>query len=1050
MGEVKVAPEGNRSALDRLIEWSLHRRQLVLIAALVLFVLGLYGSSRVQVDVLPDLNRPEVIVLAEAPGRAAEEVEALATIPIEIALMGTAGVQRVRSSSKRGVTMIRAEFDWSADPYRCRQLVTERLDSVGGDLPDDVRITLAPISSVMGEIMLIGVTSAGDQGVSQQDLRSFAEWNLRRRLLAIVGVSNVTVLGGEAKSYQALVDSKKLAAANLDFLSVRQALLGIGSNSGGGFFDKDGREFVFRNMGSIYDLSELKQANVGFRAGAPVRLADIASVVSAPMPRRGDAGINGAPGVIVAVQKQPEASTLHLTEQIVVLAEQLQKESDGRIIVNTELFRQAEFIERALENIAEAMRDGTLIVLVVLFVFLWNLRTTAITLVALPLSLISALLALRLFGLEINTMTLGGLTVAIGELVDDAVVDVENCFRRLRENQLRSDPLPALTVVYRASSEIRNSIVLATLIVILVFLPLYFLGGIEGRLFQPLALAYMVSILSSLATALTVTPVLSYYLLSGSSLPQRDSALVRSLKSLQERNLRRNLANPRWPLLAAAFLFLVAAASTPFLGTAFLPAFNEGTLTIEVINPPGVSLHDSVQRARVVEGILNDAPGVIRVARRTGRAEQDEHAEGVHYSEFDVALSDDIRGERRRALLHDLRLRFAAIPGVSIGIGQPISHRIDHLMSGIRSEIAVVIYGNDIESLQYGAYQAVELLQGLPGVADLRAETAAMAPEIKITVDHTAAGRMGMRPPEITETLASALGGVIVGQIREEGRLVPTLLRLDEISRTPEAIPEFTFRHLPDGMPVRVRDVAEVYESAGPYEIQRENNERRIAVQLNSSGRDLASLVDAIKEKLDAELKLPSGTRYELAGRYQSAVEANRRIALLSILSLTIIAVGLYLNFRSFVLTGQILLNLPFAFIGGILALHLSKTPLSVASLVGFIALAGVAARNGILMISHFQHLIREEGAEFSVDTVVRGALERLTPVLMTAGAAGLALAPVLLTGADAPGKELLYPVALVITGGLFTSTLLDLMITPIIYYHAARRWGLHPDEEGR
>ena len=1039
-------PRTRYSVLDRLIRLSLSRRGFVLGAAAALFAIGGYFSDRLAVDVFPDLNKPVVTVLAEAHGLAAAEVETLVTIPLESALLGAPGVTGVRTSSKRGIAMLRVEFDWGADIYRCRQTVSERLSAARADVPDDVRAALGPISSIMGEILLIGLT-AEDETMSLREVRTFADWTVRRRLLAVPGVSNVTVMGGDARAYEIAVSAERLAARNIGFLDVKETLAGVGGNTGGGFFERDGQEFVYRNLGSIYDLDEIGQAFAGYLAGIPVRVGDVAVVYESQLPRRGDAGVDAERGVIVAVQKQPGAATLDLTKRITKKLDELQQGAGAGIRIHGELFRQADFIERAVENVMEAVRDGSIIVAIVLILFLWNLRTTAITLLALPLSLIGGVLALSALGFGINTMTLGGLAVAVGELVDDAVVDVENCFRRLRENRQLPEPRPAFEVVFEASSEIRNSIVLATGIVILVFVPLFFLGGVEGRLFQPLAVAYILAILASLGVALTITPVLCFYLLPNYRFRERESWIVRTLKTIQERNLLRIIDRPRVPLIGALVCFGIALACLPFLGRAFLPSFNEGTLTVEVISAPGTALSESVESARKLEAILKGTPGVVRIARRTGRAEMDEHAEGVHYSEFDVGLDPAYMGERRRRLIADLREKFAGLEGVAVGIGQPISHRLDHLMSGIRSEVAVMIYGRDFDQLQYAAYQTQAILKEIPGVTDLRAEQASLAPEYKIVVKHADAGRYGLPVPELVEGLEAAQGGAILGRVLDGDRFVPVLLRLDERSRAPDALARFTLRHLPDGTPIRLGNVADLYESEGPYEIQREDGERRIAVQLNSDGRGLADLVAEIDNKLAAGLSLPEGMRFELAGRYESAIAAARRMAWLSLAALIGISAMLYANFRSALLTVQILLNLPFALIGGVFALLVTGTPLSVASLVGFVALAGIAARNGILMISHFEHLMRVEGESFSESTVVRGALERLTPVLMTAGTAILALTPVLWSGPDAPGKELLFPVALVITGGLCTSTLLDLMITPVIYYHLARRYQLFPAE---
>ncbi len=1027
--------------LDRVIRVALARRRLVLGAAIALFGFGAYWSDRLTVDVFPDLNRPVVTVLAEARGLAATEVESLLAIPLESAMLGAPGVKGVRSHSKRGIAMLRVEFDWGADIYRCRQIVVERIAAAQATLPPNARPALGPITSIMGEILLIGLTAD-----DLREVRDFAEWKLRRRLLALPGVSNITILGGEARVYEVAVNAADLAAKNLGLVDMERALSGTGANTGGGFFERDGREFAFRNLASIYELDEISQATVGFLAGGPVRAGDVAKIREGALPPRGSAGVDGRPGVIVAVQKQPGASTLDLSERITAELARIRDETGPDIQIHGELFRQADFIERAIDNVIEAMRDGSIIVALVLGVFLWNLRTTAITLLALPLSLLAGVLALSALGFGVNTMTLGGLAVAVGELVDDAIVDVENCFRRLRENALLATPRPALDIVFEASSEIRNSIALATLVVVLVFVPLFFLDGVAGRLFQPLAAAYILTILASLAVALTVTPVLCYYLLPSGGLRRNESALVRWLKNLQAKNLRRIIARPLVPVSAALLAFALALAVVPFLNRTFLPDFNEGTLTVEALTATGTSLRASEARAAEIERILLNTPGVERVARRTGRAEMDEHAEGVHYSEFDVSLDPGIRGAERSALLAGLRNDLGQLQGVSTGIGQPISHRLDHLLSGVRSEVAVLIRGRDIDQLQYAAFRAREILTKIPGVADLRVEAASFAPEYKIAVDHRAAGRLGLAAPAIVRSLETAQSGRLLGRVQEEGRFVPVMLRLDAESRSAAAMPEFVLRHLPDGTPVRLGAVADLYESEGPYEIRRDNGERRIAVQFNSRDRDLAELVGDVERQLTKKLALEPGLRFEMAGRYASAIAAARRMSYLALAAAAAISLLLYAHFRSAALTAQILLNLPFAFIGGVFALWLADTPLSIASFVGFIALGGIATRNGILMISHFEHLMRIEGAPFSAETIIRGALERLTPVLMTAGTAILALAPILVSGPAAPGKEILFPVALIISGGLCSSTLLDLMITPVLYYRLAQRWKLFPE----
>ena len=1027
--------------LDRIIKMSLKNRGTVLVLALLVLAAGLIRSSELSIDVFPDLNRPVVTVLVEAPGMAAEDLERKVVLPLERALMGAPGVEGIRSSSRRGVAKIRLEFPWDMDIYRARQIVNEKLDGARLELSGDVEVHLGPISSVMGEIMLIGLTAAPESQADLATLRTFADWDVRKRLLAIPGVSSVTALGGEARTYDILVNEDRLTRSNLSLIEVSRRLDPVGEVSGGGFFEKEDEQVAFRNQAEIFSADEIASALIGFKAGRPVQLKDVATVKSGHLPPRGDAGISGQQGVIIAVQKQPGASTLDLTRAIQEELNDLQKDVEGEIQIHPELFLQAGFIETAIENVSEAIRDGSIIVILILILFLWNVRTTIITVLALPLSLLSAVLLLQFLGLQINTMTLGGLAVAIGELVDDAVVDVENCFRRLRENQAAGSPESSLGVIYNASSEIRNSIVLATATVILVFIPFLFMEGVEGRLFQPLVIAYIVAIAASLVVALTVTPVLAYLLLGKYKFAQKESMLVRRLKSWQQSNLKKLLSRPGVSFLFASVMLGAGLIAFLILPLNFLPEFNEGTMTLEVISTPGNSLRASAEKAMKIEAVLSRYDEITHFARRTGRAEGDEHAEGVHYSEFDVGLKPGLSGESRHALESELRKQFEEIEGINVGFGQPISHRLDHLLSGIRSQLAVRVFATDLRSLQYRTYQVNELIKTIPGAVDVRAEAMSMAPELKTIIQHAKAGQNGMAAPDIIETLQIAQLGRQVGTVREEEKFFPVRIRLEESDLEAEALKRITLRHRPDGSAVRLEQVADVYTSSGPYEIPREQGERAMVVQFNVQDRPLEDVVAQTEQELESMDW--SNARYELAGRYTVAQEFSRRLLLLALASLILISLIVYAHFRSWILTAQILLNLPVAAVGGLLALLITGSSLTLASMVGFVALTGIAARNGILMLSHFEHLMVQEGEDLTEEMILRGALESLVPMLMTAGTAILALAPVLFTGPDAAGKEILFPVALVITGGLITSTALDILITPVLYFQIGQRF--HP-----
>ncbi|NFV80995.1 efflux RND transporter permease subunit [Magnetospirillum aberrantis] len=1019
---------------DKIIEFSLKHRLFVLAFALVLTVYGTFTLTTLPVDVFPDLNRPTVTIMTEASGLAPEEVETLVTRPIETAMNGAPGVTRVRSTSGVGLSIIYVEFDWRTEIYRNRQLIAERLATTKEQLPQGITPTMGPVTSIMGEIMLVGMRS--DTGVtSPMEVRTLADWLVRPRLLSIPGIAQVIPIGGQVKQYQVLVSPSRLSAFNLSYDDLSKALAGFARNTTGGFLEQRSSEFLIRNLGQTTSVDDLKDTVVAWRNGAAITVGQVADVRFGSGIKRGDASVNAAPAVILAVQKQPGANTVSLTREVEKALDELKRGLPADVKADHILFKQADFIERAVENVVEALRDGAILVTIVLFAFLMNMRTTFISLTAIPLSIVVTALVFQQMGLSINTMTLGGLAVAIGELVDDAVVDVENILRRLRENAHKAVPLPVIDVIRNASSEVRNSIVYATIIVVLVFLPLFALSGIEGRLFTPLGIAYVVSIIASLLVSLTVTPALSYYLLpKAKAVAHGDSWLVRKLKAADTRMLHWSFANPRKVIMPAVALVALAAASVPFLGRAFLPAFNEGTVTVNVMLPPGSSLSESNRIGTIAEKLLLEVPEVISTGRRTGRAELDEHAEGVHYTEIDVDLKPSKRS--REEILGDLRSQLARIPGIVTNIGQPISHRLDHLLSGVRAEIAIKIFGDDLDTLRGLAENARSRMSQVAGIADLQVEKQVLIPQLQLRLDRAEARKYGLTLDQLTETLEAALNGKTVSQVRDGQRTFNVVLRLAEDWRAHTADFRQILVDTPAGK-VPLSLLAEVVETSGPNIINRDNMQRRIVVLANSQGRDMAAIIADVQKTL-GEMAMPQGYYVTYEGQFKSQQEASRLIAMLAVLSLAGIFVVLYSHFRSAKLAAIIMGNIPMALVGSVAAIWLTDQTLSVASLVGFITLTGIAARNGIMKVSHYLHLVEHEGEVFGPQLVVRGSLERLTPVLMTALVAALALVPLVLAGGE-PGKEILHPVAVVIFGGLMSSTILDTIVTPVVFLLVAR-----------
>jgi len=1031
--------------LDAIIRFSLRHRLTVLLVAGASLLYGAWIIANLPVDVFPDLNRPMVTVLTEAHGLAPEEVEVLVTLPVESALNGTPGVTRVRSSSSIGISIVYAEFEWGTDIFRNRQLVSERLALIKGRLPSDMTPTMGPITSIMGEIQFVGLVSTTPDK-TPMDLRTLADWVVRPRLMTIPGISQVVVIGGQVKQYQILISSDKLRRKGIGLEDLKHALQEISENTTGGFIDIEDREFLIRPLGRVTNIEEIENSFVGMHFGVPVLVKDVAEVKIGPALKRGEGSINGKHSVVMTVQKQPGVSTIDLTKKIDKVLVELQSTLPDGVKIESDLFKQSRFIEASIHNVEEALRDGAIMVAIILFIFLLNVRTTAITLVTIPLSLVITAIIFKVMGLSLNTMTLGGLAVAIGELVDDAIVDVENVFRRLRENSHSETPKPILRVVYEASSEVRNSIVFSTIIVILVFVPLFALSGIEGRLFAPLGVAYILSLGVSLLVSLTVTPVLCSYLLGGAKIlrEEKDGWVVRKLKHLDERILRRTLNHPYEVLGGCGVLLLASLALLPLMGKNFLPAFNEGTATIGVACAPGISLDASDKVGTKVEEAMLSIPEVKSTIRRTGRAEMDEHAEGVHWHEIDVDFKEG--GRPRKVVLSELREKIEAVGDVYVNIGQPISHRLDHLLSGVRAQIAVKIFGTELPELRRLGGQVEAAMKAVPGVVDLQLEQLVLVPQLKMAIDRDAAAKVGVRSGTLAEEIEMAIHGTSVAQVLEKQRIYDVFMRFDDESKSsPEKIKGTLVKIKPTGEPVRIEDIADVYEGEGPNMVNREDVQRRIVVSANAQGRDLGSLVEEIQAKIAKTVKLPKGYFIVYGGQFESQQNASRLLLMLGALSLFGIFFVLYAHFRSTALTLQIMLNVPLALIGSIVAIFITERELSVATLIAFITLTGIATRNGIMMISHYVHLIKEEGLTFGPEMIIRGSLERLVPVLMTAFSAALALVPLLLSKGD-PGKEILYPVAVVIVGGLFSSTLLDVIVTPAVFY----RFGRKPMEELR
>ncbi len=1026
--------------LNRIIRFSLQNRLLVLLASVLLLVGGMYTAYHTEVDVFPDLNAPTVVVMTEAGGMAAEEVEQLVTFPIETAVNGATGVRRVRSSSTTGFSVVWVEFDWGTDIYLARQIVSEKLAAVGESLPQGVdRPVLGPQSSILGEVLIVGLTA---DSTSMLDLRTLADWTVRPRLLSTGGVAQVSVLGGDVKEYQILLHPGRMKHFGVTLGEVMAATRGMNQNTDGGVIYEYGNEYIVRGLISTTEAAQMARAVVKTVGGVPITLADVADVkIGAQQPKLGVASERGKPAVLLTVTKQPDTGTIDLTERLESVLADVQKDLPADVHVSTDTFRQSRFIESSIHNVQQSLYEGAVFVVLVLFLFLANFRTTVISLVTLPLSLLISILTLHYMGLTINTMSLGGLAIAIGSLVDDAIVDVENVWKHLRENRMlpTGARLPVLQVVFNASREVRMPILNSTLIIIVSFLPLFFLSGMEGRMLVPLGVAFIVALFASTVVALTLTPVLCSYLLGGrtkgNGLP-KEAFLAVWLKKYYRLALVWALDHRRGVLGGTVALLAVAVGLFFTLGHSFLPAFNEGSLTINVSTLPGVSLEESDKIGHQAEQLLLSLPEIQTVARKTGRAELDEHALGVNVSEIEAPF--ELKDRTHAEFLDDVRHKLATLAGANIEIGQPISHRIDAMLSGTQASIAIKLFGDDLNKMYAIGNQIKESIQSVEGIADLNVEQQVERPELKIVPKREMLARYGITLPQFNEMLSVCMAGEAVSQVYEDGKAFNLVVRAGESHRSTMERLQDLMLDTPQGQAVPLADLADVVSATGPNTINRENVKRKIVISANTSGRDLRSVVNDIQDRIAREIHLPEGYHIEYGGQFENEQSASRTLLLTSLISLVLIFLLLYMQFRHALESAVVLINLPLALIGGVFALWLTTGEVSIPAVIGFISLFGIATRNGILLINRYNQLREESGLTLR-ESVVRGSLDRLNPILMTALSSALALIPLALRGGE-PGNEIQSPMAKVILGGLLTSTFLNAFIIPIVYERMHRK----------
>jgi CzcA family heavy metal efflux pump len=1019
--------------LNHIIKFSLHNKFLILLCAAVLTIVGLRTASKMDVDVFPDLTAPTVVIMTDAHGMASEEVERLVTFPIETAVNGATDVRRVRSNSSQGFSFVWVEFDWGTDIFKARQIVSEKLISISAQMPLGVgQPTLAPQSSVMGEMFFIGIQS---DSTNLMDLRTIADWNIKPLLLATTGVSQVTIIGGEYKQYQVLADPQKMKYLGVSMSELAEVCTGISQNSTGGVIRQFGNEYVVRGIARTSQLDELGNSLIKLTDGKPIRVGDVAEVKIGSAVKMGYASMNARPGIIISVSKQPNTNTLDLTRRIEANLETLRKTLPADVKLDTKIFRQADFIETSVNNVKNALIEGSIFVIIILFLFLGSFRTTLISLTAIPLSLLGAIIALKYLGLNINTMSLGGMAIAIGSLVDDAIIDVENVYKRLRQNRIKPEEerLPALTVVFEASKEIRASILNATLIIIVAFLPLFFLSGMEGRMLIPLGIAFVVSLFVSLIVAMTLTPLLCKMLLSGEKYlakNEKEKWLTQKLNAQYGKLLSWTLNHKRLVISSTLALFVLALVTFTTLGRSFLPEFNEGSLTLSVVCKPGTSLDESNRLGNLVETELLSIPEVVSTARRTGRGELDEHSQSANSAEIDVNFT--LKERSAEEFKTEVRARLAGIPGVAATVGQPLGHRIDHMLSGTRANIAIKLFGTDLNKLFSIGNEIKGQISGIEGLVDVNVDQQVEVPQIQIRANRDMLASYGITTEQFNEFIDISFGGEKLADIYEGQRRFDLVLRLNkDYTESIDGIRSALIDTY-DGKKVPLEQVAEIVSVSGPSSISRENVQRKIVVSANVSGSDLRTVVTEIQNRVAENITLPEGYRIEYGGQFESEARASQTLLLTSLLSVFIIFLLLYQEFKTFSLAGIILLNLPLALIGGVFAIYFSSGVLSIPAIIGFITLFGIATRNGILLISHYQTLLKQGHSIY--ETVVHGSIDRLNPILMTALTAALALIPLAFKG-DLSGNEIQSPMAVVILGGLLTSTLLNLVIVPMVFY---------------
>ena len=1018
--------------LNKIIYYSLHNRLVILVCALLLMIWGTYTAFNTDVDVFPDLNAPTVVIMTEANGMAPEEVERLVTFPVETAVNGAMDVRRVRSSSTTGFSVVWVEFDWGTDIYRARQIVSEKLAVLGESLPENVgKPTLGPQSSILGEMMILGLTA---DSTSLLDLRTIADWTIRPRLLSTGGVAQVAVIGGDIKEYQILLDPARMKHYGVGLNEVLDVCRNMNRNANGGVLYEFSNEYIIRGVLSTSKAEEIAQGVVKTVNEYPVTLGDIATVkIGGKSPKLGTASERTKPAVLITVTKQPDTSTEKLTEKLDEIVVDLRKNLPADVHVSTDIFRQSHFIDNSINNVKKSLFEGSFFVVIVLFLFLMNIRTTVISLVALPLSLLVSIIVLHYMGLTINTMSLGGMAIAIGSLVDDAIVDVENVYKRIRENRLLppDQQRSTLEVVYDASREVRMPILNSTLIIVVSFVPLFFLSGMEGRMLVPLGIAFIVALFASTVVALTLTPVLCSYLLNRKATGMkelREAWIARKLKVVYKRALELALAYQKWVLGTTIALFVVALVIFFHLGRSFLPPFNEGSFTINVSSLPGISLDESDQIGRRAEALLLQVPEIKTVARKTGRAELDEHALGVNVSEIEAPF--ELQDRSRDEVMNDVRKKLSTISGANIEIGQPISHRIDAMLSGTEANIAIKLFGTDLNLMFTVGNQIKAAIQTIPGLVDLKVEQQIERPQLTITPKRELLAKYGIPLPEFEEYINVMLGGEAVSQVYDDGKSFDLTVKTSDASRaTMDDISNLMIDAA--GQKVPLSYVADIRSVTGPNTINRENVQRKIVISANVSDRDLRCVVNEIQDRVEANIRLPEGYHIEYGGQFESEAAASRTLLLTSLMSLLVIFMLLYNEFKDVKESGVILLNLPLALIGGVIILWLTSGEISIPAIIGFISLFGIATRNGMLLISHYTHL-RGEGMGLR-ESVIQGSLDRLNPILMTALSSALALIPLALNG-DLPGNEIQSPMATVILGGLLTSTFLNGFIIPIVY----------------